>query len=199
MLTDLITGRVDVPGIADPQGEDLAEKGIEVRRGNRAAAVDPAGRNVTFADGSTEPYDKLLIATGGGKPAVPAAWGNIPPGVLSFNSLEDTLRIRECFTRGDRAVVYGPGFLAIVTSSALQKRGCEVTWFRPDMPRHGYAISGELEANILDSIQGTGVKIMDGIESPLSARPQRGSRRSRRGTSRPFRARQLSWRPSGIL
>ena len=163
MLTDLITGQVDVSGIADPQGENLAEKGIEVRRGNRAAAVDPAAKNVAFADGSAESYDKLLIATGG-KPAVPYAWGNTPPGVLPFNSLEDTLRIQEHLSRGDRAVVYGPGFLAIVTSSALRKRGCEVTWFRPDMPRHGYPIFGELEANILDSVRGTGVEIMDGVD-----------------------------------
>ena len=163
MLNDLITGRLDIPDIADPQGEDLAEKGIEVRRGNRATAVDTAGKKVTFADGSSESCDRLLIATGGTLP-VPASWGRTPPGVLPINTLEDTLRIRERLSRGDRTVVYGPGFLAIVTASALRKRGCEVTWFRPDMPRHGYPISGELEANILDSVQGTGVEILDGID-----------------------------------
>ncbi len=163
MLNDMLAGRMDVSGIADPQGEDLTEKRIEFRRGNRATAVDPAGRKVTFADGSAESYDKLLIATGGTLP-VPPVWGKTPPGVLPINTLEDTLRIQERLSRGDRAVVYGPGFLAIVTSSALRKRGCDVTWFRPDMPRHGYPISGELEANILDSVQGTGVEIRDGID-----------------------------------
>ncbi len=163
MLNDLITGRLDVSGIADPQGEDLAEKGIEFRRGNRATAVDTSAKKVTFADGSAESYDRMLIATGGRLP-IPPAWGKTPPGVLPINTLDDTLRIQERLSSGDRAVVYGPGFLAIVTSSALRKRGCEVTWFRPDMPRHGYPISGELEANILDSVQGTGVEILDGID-----------------------------------
>ncbi len=163
LLTDLITGRLDVSGIADPQEAELAGKGIEVRRGMRAVSVDSSGRKVTFADGSGESYDSLLLATGG-KPAIPDLWGMNPPGILPFDSLEDTLRINERLGKGDRAVVYGPGFLAIVVASALRKRGCEVTWFRPDMPRHGYPIAGELEANVLDSVRGTGVEILDGFD-----------------------------------
>jgi len=37
-----------------------------------------------------------------------------------------------------------------------------VVWVQPDTPRTGYPISGELEANILDSVRNTGVRILDG-------------------------------------
>jgi NADPH-dependent 2,4-dienoyl-CoA reductase/sulfur reductase-like enzyme len=72
------------------------------------------------------------------------------------------LRIADRIPRSGTVAVYGPGFLAIVASSALRKRGNEVIWFKPDLPRSGYPISGELEANILDSIRNAGVRILDG-------------------------------------
>lgn len=150
LLTDLIMGRVDVAGIADPQAKDLADLGIGVRNGKRALKVDSAGSRVTFADGAEEGYDVLLVATGG-KPEMPLPLRKEHPAIFPFDSLEDTLRI-----------VYGPGFLAIVASSAFRKRGNEVVWFQPDIPRSGYPIAGELEANILDSVRNTGVRILDG-------------------------------------
>jgi NADPH-dependent 2,4-dienoyl-CoA reductase/sulfur reductase-like enzyme len=52
--------------------------------------------------------------------------------------------------------------LGIVASSALRKRGNDVVLFQPDLPRSGYPISGELEANILDSVRNTGVRILNG-------------------------------------
>lgn len=161
LLTDLIMGRIDVAGLADPQAQDLAERKIEVRRGTRAVSVESAANRVRFADGAEEGYDVLLVATGG-KPEIPAALANGHPAIVPFDSLADSLRIMRQLPRSGKVAVYGPGFLAIVASSALRKRGNEVIWFRPDKPRSGYPIAGELEANILDSVRNTGVRILDG-------------------------------------
>jgi NADPH-dependent 2,4-dienoyl-CoA reductase/sulfur reductase-like enzyme len=161
LLTDLIMGRVDVAGIADPQAKDLADRGIGVRNGKKALKVDSAGNRVIFVDGAEETYDVLLVATGG-KPEIPLPLRKEHPAIFPFDSLEDTLRIVERIPRSGTVAVYGPGFLAIVTSSALRKRGNEVVWFQPDIPRSGYPIAGELEANILDSVRNTGVRILDG-------------------------------------
>jgi len=161
LLTDLIMGRVDVAGIADPQAKDLADQGIGVRNGKTALKVDSAGNRVIFADGEEEAYDVLLIATGG-KLEIPLPLRKEHPAIFPFDSLEDTLRIGERVPRSGTVVVYGPGFLAIVASSALRKRGNDVVWFQPDTPRSSYPISGELEANILDSVRNTGVRILDG-------------------------------------
>ena len=114
-----------------------------------------------FADGAEEAYDVLLVATGG-KPEIPLPLRKEHPAILPFDSLEDTLRIADRVPRSGTVAVYGPGFLAIVTSSALRKRGNDVVWFQPDLPRSGYPISGELEANILDSVRNTGVRILGG-------------------------------------
>jgi len=161
LLTDLVMGKVDVAGIVDPQANDLADRGIDVRHGKKAVKVDSAGNRVILADGAEEAYDVLLIATGG-KPAIPGQLPKEHPAILPFDSLEDTLRIADRIPRSGTVAVYGPGFLAIVAGSAFRKRGNDVIWFRPDLPRSGYPISGELEANILDSIRNTGVRILDG-------------------------------------
>ena len=161
LLTDLIMGKGDVAGIADPQSKDLTEQGIHVRHGIKAEKINSAGNRVIFASGAEEAYDVLLVATGG-KPEIPPALRKEHPAILPFDSLEDTLRIAERIPRSGTVAVYGPGFLAIVASSALRKRGNDVVWFQPDLPRPGYPISGELEANIHDSVRNTGVRILDG-------------------------------------
>ena len=161
LLTDLIMGRADVAGIVDPQAQDLADRGILVRHGKRAEKIDSAGNRVILDDGAEEAFDALLVATGG-KPEIPPALRKQHQAILPFDSLEDTRRIADRVPRSGTVVVYGPGFLAIVASSALRKRGNDVVWFQPDLPRSGYPISGELEANILDSVRNTGVRILDG-------------------------------------
>ena len=50
---------------------DFYEKnGVETRFDTRATKIDPAAKDVVLADGSTVPYDKLMVATGS-KPFVP--------------------------------------------------------------------------------------------------------------------------------
>ncbi|MBU3972012.1 MAG: FAD-dependent oxidoreductase, partial [Alphaproteobacteria bacterium] len=41
-----------------------AEHDIDLRTGVTATAIDVAARTVTFADGTVEPYDALILATG---------------------------------------------------------------------------------------------------------------------------------------
>ena len=161
LLTELIMGRADVAGIVDPQSQDLADRGILVRYGKRAEKIDSTGNRVIFGGGVEETFDVLLVATGG-KPEIPPALRKQHQAILPFDSLEDTQRIADRVPRSGTVVVYGPGFLAVVASSALRKRGNDVVWFQPDLPRLGYPISGELEANILDSVRNTGVRILGG-------------------------------------
>jgi len=107
----------------------------------RAEKVNSAGNRVILEDGAEEAFDALLVATGG-KPEIPPPLRKEHQAILPFDSLEDTRRIADRVPRSGTVVVYGPGFLAIVASSALRKRGNDVVWFQPDLPRSGYPISG---------------------------------------------------------
>jgi NADPH-dependent 2,4-dienoyl-CoA reductase/sulfur reductase-like enzyme len=161
LLPDFIAGDVTLDALADPQGEDLASKEIEVGKGKRARKVDADGRRVIFDDGSEEAYDFLLVATGG-KPVLPAPLERHPKAVIPFDSMSDAKKIRARAAGPGPVVVYGPGYLGIEACRALSRLGRKVVWIKPDLPRFGYPISGEFEASVLDQVRGRGVLIQDG-------------------------------------
>ncbi|HEX7524462.1 MAG TPA: FAD-dependent oxidoreductase [Candidatus Deferrimicrobium sp.] len=161
LLPDLILGDVDIETVLDPQGKDLREKGIKTLAGRIATRLDTGNRRVDFSDGTKEGYDVLLIATGG-RPEVPPALKKGYPAIRVFDSLRDTLAIKERAALPGGAVVYGPGYLAIEACRALRKAKKEVAWIQPDLPKSGYPIAGELEASILDDVRNRGARIKDG-------------------------------------
>ena len=161
LVPDFISGKIDLPALADPQAEDLATHGITLLLGKRATRVDSEGRRVAFEDGTEEAYEHLLLATGG-KPVLPAPLDRHPGAVIPVDSLEDGTRIRERAGRPGPVIVYGPGYVGIEASRALAALGRSVIWIKPDLPRFGYPISGEFEASILDEVRGRGVRILGG-------------------------------------
>ncbi|MEV7025019.1 FAD-dependent oxidoreductase, partial [Kitasatospora sp. NPDC093558] len=58
LLADVLTGRYDAESIALPLG------GAEARTGSEVVALDPAARTLGLADGTIEPWDELVLATG---------------------------------------------------------------------------------------------------------------------------------------
>ncbi|MGE5662985.1 MAG: NAD(P)/FAD-dependent oxidoreductase [Deltaproteobacteria bacterium] len=163
LLPDLISGDADAESIKDPQGEGLAGLGIDVRKGKRAAKVDAQKNKVAFTDRSSETYQVLLVATGG-KPVVPPALARAERTVIPFDSLADTVRIRERAGHPGASVVYGPGYLAMEACRVLKKAGRDVVWIKPGQPRFGNPIAGEFEASVINQIQERGVRLKDGAE-----------------------------------
>jgi NADPH-dependent 2,4-dienoyl-CoA reductase/sulfur reductase-like enzyme len=161
LLPDFVAGNVELAALADPQGADLAENGIDLRKGKRARKVDADGRKVFFDDGTGEEYDFLLIATGG-KPVLPMPLDRHPNAVVPFDSLGDARRIRERAAAPGPVIVYGPGYVGIEACRAMAQLGRKVVWIKPEHPRFGYPISGEFEASVLDQVRGLGVQIHEG-------------------------------------
>ena len=163
LLPDLVSGDLDLPGVADPQGKDLAESGVKLLGGKRVRRVDAAKNRVAFSDGSEETYNFLCVATGG-RPILPLALMGAPGSFLFLNSLGDAQRVRERAMRSDMTVVYGPGYLGIEAARALRKLGNQVVWINPGLPRFGNPISGDVEARITDQLRARGVKVHEGTE-----------------------------------
>ena len=92
----------------------------------RAIAVDCAQRTVRFSGGHTEPYDRLLVATGS-HPLCPPIPGVDRPGVLSCWTLADARAIAERAQPGARVLQLGAGFIGCIIMEALAKRGVDLT------------------------------------------------------------------------
>lgn len=99
---------------------------IDIKRGVRAKAVDTAACRVALDDGSTVPYDRLLIATGS-HPASPPIRGINSAGVHSCWTLEDARAIQQRAVKGARVLQMGAGFIGCIIMEALAARGVELT------------------------------------------------------------------------
>jgi len=98
---------------------------ISVRQG-RAQKVDIQQRCVLLADGSSVPYDRLLIATGS-SPATPPIPGIQGPGVHPCWTLADARAIMALAKPGARVLQMGAGFIGCIILEALQQRGVKLS------------------------------------------------------------------------
>jgi NADPH-dependent 2,4-dienoyl-CoA reductase/sulfur reductase-like enzyme/predicted pyridoxine 5'-phosphate oxidase superfamily flavin-nucleotide-binding protein/bacterioferritin-associated ferredoxin len=107
------------------------QNSIRLRAGVRATRIFRFARRVIGADGSDEPYDNLIIATGSRSfipplPGLTLSDGSMKPGIFGFRSLEDCLHMAEYASGKRRAAVVGGGLLGLECAHGLQSLGLEV-------------------------------------------------------------------------
>lgn len=125
----------DVPDVNDlvaRSPEEHRERGIDVRMGWRATALDTAARTVSAVrpDGATETidYDEVLIATGA-TPRVPDVPGNDAAGIMAVKTLDDgTALIAEVERRDPQnVVIVGSGYIGVEMAETCVRRGLNTT------------------------------------------------------------------------
>ena len=102
------------------------KRGIVVKRGIRAKAIDTAARTVALDDGSSVRYDRLLIATGS-SPASPPIPGIDSAGVHPCWTLKDARAIAQRATKGARVLQMGAGFIGCIIMESLAARGVQLS------------------------------------------------------------------------
>lgn len=102
------------------------DRGVTVRYGCPAVAVDVAARTVTLADGARLPFARLVFATGS-RPIRLALPGMQLDGVLTFRDFGDVAALRDSAGAGARVVVIGGGLLGLEAAYGLAKAGARVT------------------------------------------------------------------------
>lgn len=111
--------------------ERFAEANVALRRGMHVAGIDRAARRLTGTDGTTLPYDKLLLATGAAPRRLPGTEGN---RIVYLRTLDDARRLRDDLLPGRRLVIIGGGFIGLELAASARARGAEVTLIEA-MPR----------------------------------------------------------------
>jgi NADPH-dependent 2,4-dienoyl-CoA reductase/sulfur reductase-like enzyme len=104
--------------------------GIDVRIDHEVIAIDLDKRavNVKSSDGERwEPFDQLMIATGG-KPLRPPLDNVDADGIYGVQTLTDGLAIQRALEEGrpKKAVIVGTGYIGLEMAEALVNRGLEV-------------------------------------------------------------------------
>ena len=100
------------------------EHDIELRTGVTATAIDAAAKTVTLADGTVEPYDALILATGSTarKLTIPGA---DRPDLLELRTLADAERLKAALGPGKRLAVVGGGYVGLEAAASARALGAE--------------------------------------------------------------------------
>ncbi|MBL8437532.1 MAG: NAD(P)/FAD-dependent oxidoreductase [Zoogloeaceae bacterium] len=92
----------------------------------RVVGLDTDRRTVTYKDGGTETYDRLLIATGS-RPVKPPIPGVHRPEVQTCWTMADARAIAGLTRPGSRVLQLGAGFIGCIIMEALAARGVDLT------------------------------------------------------------------------
>ncbi len=92
----------------------------------RVQGVDTQAKQVTLEDGSSLPYDRLLIATGSHPTRLPVPGIDLP-NVHACWTLEDARKIAQKSSPGARVLQIGAGFIGCIILEALVARGVQLT------------------------------------------------------------------------
>jgi 3-phenylpropionate/trans-cinnamate dioxygenase ferredoxin reductase subunit len=121
----LLAGEWEPERIALRKPEAFAELDLVWRLGVPASSLDTAAKRVHLADGTSETYDGLVIATGATPIRLPGQRDVV--GVHQLRSLDDALALRARLQPGRRMVVIGAGFIGLEAAATAHAAGCEVT------------------------------------------------------------------------
>ena len=126
LLSSVLAGEVASSDIELKPSAWWRDRGITLRYGCRATAIDARARTVALADGRSLPFSKLVFATGS-LPIRPPLPGMALPGVITFRDINDIWTIWHRAGAGDRVVVIGGGLLGLEAAYGLAKAGARVT------------------------------------------------------------------------
>lgn len=159
----VLAGSWDADQIAlTVQGDDgLDGLAVDWRLGVRATGLDLAGRTVGLDDGSTLPYDGLVIATGATPRTLPT--GGLD-GIHTLRTLDDSLAVRAALDGTPRrVVVVGAGFIGAEVAATCRGRGLDVTLLEALPVPLERAIGFEVGALTADIHRDNGVDVRLGV------------------------------------
>ncbi len=185
MLSPVLSGEKSYEEIVIHGDNWYEQHGVTLLKGRKVVKIDRAAKTVTAEDGTTVPYDKLIIATGSVPVVIPVPGNNLP-GVLTYRDMDDVTAMLIAAQSRGAAVVIGGGLLGLEAAAGLKERGMDVTvvHLMPTLmerqldPPAGHLLKREVEARGIAVRTGAntkeiygdgyveGVRLDDGTELP---------------------------------
>jgi nitrite reductase (NADH) large subunit len=185
MLSPVLSGEKQFDDIVIHGDAWYIQHGIMLYKGCKVVAIDRESKTVTAANGTVEPYDKLIIATGSVPFIIPVPGNNLA-GVVTYRDLDDVNTMMIAARSRGRAVVIGGGLLGLEAAAGLNEQGMDVTVVHvmPTLmerqldPAAGYLLGEAMKARgvkvvtsgntkqILGDKRVTGVELADGTVFP---------------------------------
>ena len=164
LLSPVLAGEQTIDQIILNPLSWYAENGITLHTGKKVVQVDRVKRVVVADDGTTAPYDRLLLAIGSNPFILPVP-GKDLRGVITYRDIADTQAMIDAAATQRHAVVIGGGLLGLEAANGLKQRGMDVTvvhimpWL---MERQLDVAAGKL---LQQSLEQRGLKFLIGAQT----------------------------------
>ena len=154
-----LKGEADAESLSLRAADFYLEQDIELRLGERVAAIDREARQVVLTQGRRLGYDRLVLATGAQarKLAVPGAGLE---GVLELRTAEDAEALKSVLRPGARLVVIGGGYVGLEAAASARALGAEVTLVEREARPLARVACGQLSEFFLGYHRDRGVKFV---------------------------------------
>ena len=126
LLSPVLAGEQTIKDIMLNDVDWYEKNGITLHLDKKITRIDRVARKVIAADGTTESYDRLLLATGSNPFVLPIP-GKDLPGVITYRDIHDTSAMIDAAGKYQHAVVIGGGLLGLEAANGLKLRGMDVT------------------------------------------------------------------------
>lgn len=128
MLSPLLAGEKTLDDIMMFDRPWYQAHGITLHAGdeNTIIQIDRVHKCVITKDGTSTPYDRLVIATGSHPFMLPIDGADLD-GVMSFRDMRDVENMIHIANQHKKAVVIGAGLLGLEAAIGLSSRGMDVT------------------------------------------------------------------------
>jgi nitrite reductase (NADH) large subunit len=126
MLSPVLAGEKTFEAITTHPRSWYEANGIELIAGVAVVSIDRLARTVAGENGTSRPYDVLLLATGSNPVIIPLP-GHKLPGVIGFRDIADVETMLAASKSGSHAVVIGGGLLGLEAANGLMQNGMDTT------------------------------------------------------------------------
>ena len=126
LLSPVLAGEQTIKDIMLNDVDWYEANNITLHLSKKIARIDRVNRLVIAEDGTTAPYDRLLLATGSNPFMLPVP-GRDLHNVISYRDIHDTNRMIEVSATAKHAIVIGGGLLGLEAANGLMLRGMDVT------------------------------------------------------------------------
>jgi nitrite reductase (NADH) large subunit len=126
MLSPVLSGEKSFEEIIIHGDGWYIKHGITLYKGHKIVAIDREAKTVTSNHGVSQPYDKLVFATGSNPFIIPVPGADMA-GVITYRDLDDVNAMLLAAQARAKAVVIGGGLLGLEAAAGLKEQGMDVT------------------------------------------------------------------------
>jgi len=126
LISYFLAGKIGLDRMSLRPDDFYDKNNVELKLGARVTGLNPDGKTIALADGSTIAYDSLLLATGG-IPFMPPIKGLAGPDIYNFTTLAHAEELITLSQSIRKVVVIGGGLIGLKAAEGLFDNGLSVT------------------------------------------------------------------------